>query len=294
MKQLTAMSTEELRTHLDRWPRLRLPGKATLNSVCRDYGLAGPAPELRTQRQRPLGHLRMQVFRGWFTDKRQSYDLALVYETWSGALSASLKPDFSTQEDVKACLHKALNAFPPEYRRCIRTFHLLQREPPAHMSNAWLEDAESDYESIGNHTYIHIGRFMYCGQYMEYGYFSHLLAKLVGHYNFLYAARQRRRLKEERGLLSGFSNLSGPVNGIGRVAEVGMATDGCAPALRVFAALSSLTQSTARGPRPKYSLEDICQLLSPDVPRRGRKRAKSGAIALVDQGGRSGGDHSVL
>lgn len=59
MKELTNLATDELRLHLGRWAEMELPSKATLNSICRNYGLPTDPPALRLMRDCPLGELRM-------------------------------------------------------------------------------------------------------------------------------------------------------------------------------------------------------------------------------------------
>ncbi len=287
MKRLTNVSTDELRSGLRHWLELGLPSKATLNNACRDYGLDAQPPTLRLVKNRPLGQVRMQVFKGSFYDRHDApNELAISYETWSGAIYARLSSTFAGYEETSRFLRDSLTAFPPEYRNLVRTVVLLHRDPvietpfaalvaKSAQSGTLADQAEYDATNLGLYAPCYIGEYKIWPGGSDYEGVRNFLPRIVGSYNChdpVTSAHRYRGKPRWRESFEGFSGLEVPGQRVGRVAELGQEVEGRGPARRVFAALSSIRRVEPRDQTTnvKYTMEHIKKYLRPTTPSRGR------------------------
>lgn len=300
MKRLTEAPTPAVANSLRRWMDLQLPSPSTLNSMCRRYGVKMPRAEERFFQVRPLGELRVHVFRGWLIDDEtkaadiskedicvEPYEVALAYDPWSGALVARVRQSFRATEALQAFLRTVLHAFPPEYRYLLRRAVMLHRSESTWRLNPRApEPVElSPLFSPASHPHdpIRVGllRLLDAGA-MEKSGFVHFLSRLTADYNSYEAGTQ---LKSLPGRLVGFNGWTADGDRVSNAAAVFQKVAKCRPAVRLFMALSNL-RNPEHPRRRKYALTKIAKQLAQDQQRKRPPKASKGVS--TPRGGNGG------
>lgn len=286
MKHLTELKTQVLAGLLRRHLGMRLPSASSLNAMCRRHGLHGLPRADRLVQSRPLGHLRIHVLRGNFSDEDGLWEVALAFDPWSRAIVARVAPSFETFEALQAFITTALFAFPPEYRRLFRAATLLHRKTKApirlhpepiygrHIEPAVLPPL--DDRDAPKHKPVYVDGFHLLGNYEERAAFVHFLSRITNDYNGPGTPGYRKTYPDRIPPGWGFTDWDFVRGRVSNVAAATESTRGVSsPAARIAIALSEVPSERDPGKR-KYAPSSVAKFLSSDQPRpRNRNTQKT-------------------